>query len=66
VDPFNGQPFVYHSTGTNWMLYSVGPDRLDDGGKPVNRTRWEAGVFPGASPQGKEKSKGDLLYDSEW
>jgi hypothetical protein len=49
VDPFSGQPLVYRAQGTNWLLYSVGSDGVDDGGKSVGR-----GLG----------SKGDLFFDS--
>ncbi len=48
-DPFSGQAMVYRPQGTNWLLYSIGDDRVDNGGKPVAR----------GSP-----SPGDLLYDA--
>ena len=48
-DPFSGQPLIYRAQGTNWLLYSVGPDGMDDGGKPVGR-----GLA----------SRGDLFFDS--
>ena len=51
VDPFSDRPLVYRPQGTNWLLYSLGTDKLDDGGKPVGR---------GMS------SKGDLFFDSPW
>ena len=44
-------PIVYHNQGTNWLLYSVGTDGVDDGGRPAGR-----GV----------NSKGDLFFDSLW
>ena len=50
-DPFAGHPIVYHNQGTNWLLYSVGTDGVDDGGRPAGR-----GV----------NSKGDLFFDSLW
>jgi hypothetical protein len=50
-DPFGNQPLVYRLQGTNWQLYSVGTDKVDDGGMPVGR---------GTS------SKGDLFFDSPW
>jgi hypothetical protein len=31
--PFTGERLVYHAAGSGWVLYSVGPDRKDDGGK---------------------------------
>jgi len=51
VDPFSGQPPIYVPQGTNWLLYSIGMDRIDNGGKPVGR--------------GPE-SKGDIFFDSPW
>jgi len=50
-DPFSRQELVYRAQGTNWLLYSIGPDRVDDGGTPAGR---------GSS------AKGDLLFDSAW
>ena len=52
TDPFSGQPLIYRVQGTNWLLYSVGPDGADDGGKPVGRT------LPATS------ATGDLFFDS--
>jgi len=50
-DPFSGRPLIYRLQGQNWLLYSVGLDGSDDGGKPAG---------PGLS------AKGDLFYDSPW
>jgi len=50
-DPFSGRPLIYRPQGKNWLLYSVGLDGLNDGGKPAGR---------GPS------TKGDLFYDSVW
>ena len=33
MDPFNGQPLHYRKQGAGYMLYSVGPDLKDDGGR---------------------------------
>ena len=39
LDDFSGgQPFHYKSTGKDYVLWSVGPDGVDDGGKPAPRT----------------------------
>jgi hypothetical protein len=48
-DPFSGQPLIYRAQGTNWLLYSVGSDGVDDGGTRVGR-----GLA----------AKGDLFFDS--
>jgi hypothetical protein len=34
-DPFTEQPFVYRAIGATYLLYSLGPDRHDDGGTPI-------------------------------
>ena len=53
-DPFSGKPMIYRPQGTNWLLYSVGEDGVDDGGKAVGRPA------PGAV------AKGDESYDSPY
>lgn len=32
LDPFDGQPLRYRASETEALLYSIGPDQLDDGG----------------------------------
>lgn len=32
IDPFNGQELTYATDGTGFLIYSVGPDGVDDGG----------------------------------
>jgi hypothetical protein len=53
-DPFSQRPLVFRPQGTNWLLYSVGPDGVDDGGKSVSK------VLGVAVP------KGDILLSSPW
>jgi hypothetical protein len=50
-DPFTSQPLIYRPQGTNWLLYSVGPDSSDDRGKPAGRG-WPV--------------QGDIRFDSRW
>jgi hypothetical protein len=38
-DPFSGQPLRYRVEGTTYVLYSVGQDRQDDGGKLGNHAQ---------------------------
>lgn len=45
-DPFSGGDFVYRRQDDAFQLYSVGPDRKDDGGKALSRLSG-AGVPPG-------------------
>jgi hypothetical protein len=49
LDPYTKQAMIYRPAGTNWLLYSVGSDGVDNEGKPVTR---------GTS------SPGDLLYNA--
>jgi hypothetical protein len=54
TDPFGGRPLIYRAQGGNWLLYSVGEDGVDDGGKPVGRSG------PGTV------AKGDIFFDSPY
>ena len=61
TDPFaQGRPFCYRLSGTSYLLYSVGPDGKDDGGRPIN-----AGASPpDGSSSGfivKLESTGDIV-----
>jgi hypothetical protein len=49
LDPFTGRSLIYRPQGTNWLLYSVGPDGVDHGGKPVASAT---------------ATQGDLFFDS--
>ena len=54
LDPFSNKPMVYRRTTNSYLLYSVGPDRKNDGGKPLTRGSFiEFGNV--------EVEKGDLL-----
>jgi hypothetical protein len=52
LDPFTDQPLIYRPTNTNWLLYSVGQDGVDDGGTRVGRTA------------GGQRTSGDLRFDT--
>jgi hypothetical protein len=39
TDPFSNKPFVYRSQGQRYVLYSVGPNGIDDGGMPFPEGR---------------------------
>ncbi len=43
IDPYSGKPFVYKQTGDDFMLYSLGEDFDDDGGKHSDWGRGEQG-----------------------
>jgi hypothetical protein len=44
-DPFTGKPLIYHSQGTNWVLYSVGPVGVVGGGKPGRQGSANGDIF---------------------
>ncbi len=50
-DPSNRKALVYLTQGTNWLIYSIGWDGKDDGGKPASRGFG---------------TSGDILVDSPW
>lgn len=66
VDPFSNHGFIYHPGATNWLLYSLGPDRVDDGGKTFTRTAASALPIGLGSNSARPLLKGDLLFDSTW
>ena len=37
VDPFTGEPYHYEPSGDSFQLYSVGSNRVDDGGRQATR-----------------------------
>jgi hypothetical protein len=49
-DPFLGRPLIYRPEGTNWLLYSVGPDGVDDGGRPGRYWNSSPGDLPYNGP----------------
>jgi len=54
-DPFSGRPFVYRRQGGGFLLYSLGPNLKDDGGKePVPKQ-------PGGSRNYQEE--GDMVWE---
>jgi|GEM_PF-1514217 len=39
IDPFSHKPLQYRPSANGFKLYSFGPNRTDDGGKPVSATK---------------------------
>jgi hypothetical protein len=39
MDPFSDKPLIYRRTGDNFILYSLGPNFEDDGGKPATDSK---------------------------
>jgi hypothetical protein len=56
LDPFSGAPLKYRLTDEKYLLYSIGPDRQDDGGTPIDDASKNAGRY-GVMPE----SKGDIV-----
>ncbi|NOS70186.1 MAG: hypothetical protein HOP33_09675 [Verrucomicrobia bacterium] len=50
IDPFAEKELIYRPQGTNWLLYSVGEDGMDDGGTPATGRNLGA--------------KGDVLFNA--
>ncbi|MGO8690743.1 MAG: hypothetical protein ACLQLG_14060 [Thermoguttaceae bacterium] len=55
TDPFNGAPLHVKKTPRGWLVYSVGPNLQDDGGKVDDPVHGDVGVGPppAAKPAGK-------------
>lgn len=66
VDPFAlRKPLCYRRNGAKYVLYSIGPDGRDDGGKPIDDPKGNA--HPKKTPKTEdrydvwENSKGDIV-----
>ena len=57
VDPFIGEPLHVKKTPQGWLVYSVGPNFRDDGGKLDDRTNGDIGVGP--PPATAKRAKND-------
>jgi len=55
-DPFGSGPLKYKVTGRGYSLYSIGPDSIDNGGKPVDTLGNNLKRY-----QVSETSRGDIL-----
>ncbi len=42
-DPFSGKPFVYRRQGDGYVLYSIGDDLKDNGGKQAGKNTGQSG-----------------------
>lgn len=67
IDPFSGiAPLRYRRTKNTYILWSIGPDGIDDGGKPVvdaasKRSRRVSPAAPPSLPSIFSESKGDYV-----
>jgi hypothetical protein len=57
TDPFTGEPLHVKKTPRGWLVYSVGPNFKDDGGKLDDPTNGDVGVGP--PPLAEKPSKND-------
>ena len=56
VDPFNGQPLIVKKLPNGWLVYSVGWNLQDDGGKITGADHYlDAGVGPPPAAKSSEK-----------
>ena len=46
TDPFNGEPLHVKKLPQGWLVYSVGPNVQDDGGKVDDPNNGDVGVGP--------------------
>jgi hypothetical protein len=50
-DPYSGKPLVYRREADKYVLYTVGPDGQDDGGKPWDEMNWSGDFLLDEPPQ---------------
>lgn len=64
TDPFNaGRPLQYRHTKSTYLLFSIGPDRRDDGGAPVINAAFPAKSTDQPNPRFvvDSSSRGDIV-----
>jgi hypothetical protein len=61
IDPFGTQSFGYQRSGEKYLLYSVGPDATDDGGRPIDNPSSLSGSNASARYSIQPGSKGDIV-----
>jgi hypothetical protein len=57
IDPFSQLPLRYGCTHTSFVLYSVGPDDVDDGGKPIDASEVDGCIY--------DASRGDIVVGAD-
>lgn len=61
-DPFAGNTgYRYRRTPTGYRLYSLGPDRTDDGGKPLLSSTFGTSKDPAARHKIEDSARGDIV-----
>ncbi len=62
-DPFTANSQItYRRSGSTFILYSIGPDGVDDGGKPIDDPSKATKTNPRARYFANKDSKGDILF----
>jgi hypothetical protein len=61
ADPFGQGTFAYQRKGGKYLLYSVGPDMTDDGGRPIDDPSKASGSNSNARYFVEQNSKGDIV-----
>jgi hypothetical protein len=61
ADPFGTQEFAYQRKGNTYLLYSVGPDRQDNGGTPIDNPSGTSSTSTTARYLVNVGSQGDVV-----
>jgi hypothetical protein len=65
IDSFSGKPLIYRVTGDDFIIYSVGPDGKDDGGKRrprLDMVYWPAERLPAGATRTPPSENEDVSY----
>jgi hypothetical protein len=62
-DPFKRGVLAYRPTPASWVVYSVGPDCVDNGGISAEEVSGASNPLLGTS---ENINSGDILYNSRW
>ena len=50
TDPFTGREVRYNRSADRYVVYSIGPDKKDDGGVQVTDPAWPSGIRRSRNP----------------
>ena len=64
-DPFGGGPLHYRTEGDGFVVWSLGPDMDDDGGRPFDEAAFESQAFETPEEHEKARMDYDLVFRCE-
>ncbi len=64
-DPFGGAPLHYRTEGDGFVVWSIGPDMDDDGGRPFDKDAFESQTFETSEEREQAGMDHDVVFRVE-